>query len=309
MRKSDATIYAALPPRLFFFLILLTIMPVRLFAQEGEKDGNAYLKRKDAVFLVNQAVYLDSGKIGNRALFEKLERALGKKVLDQYIPISGGTAFLINGKGSFITAEHVVRIVPDDKKNEYAGWSFFQYISKNALPGYMTRDELHFICVEYINYVKKTKVVISLKSPAGKDYPARVIDSDSVLDLALLKIELEGKVEPIPVDRNVGFSVGKTVMSIGYPLPFIMDQFLDDFQPTVTNGIISAKRNDAWDIQHTASINPGNSGGPLLDMEGRLIGVNVGLVTKANDIYFATNAHKLADWLKSIGQAELIDGN
>ncbi len=78
-----------------------------LFAQESVEGGDTYLKHKNAVFLVNQAVYLDAEKIGNRELFKKLEEALGKKVLNQYIPVASGTAFLINGNGSLVTAENV----------------------------------------------------------------------------------------------------------------------------------------------------------------------------------------------------------
>ena len=81
---------------------------------------------------------------------------------------------------------------------------------------------------------------------------------------------------------------------------------MDDFRPTLTDGIISAIRNDKWDLQHTASINSGNSGGPLFGEDGQLIGINLGSIRNANDIYFSTTARKIHDWLVEIDMADLI---
>jgi hypothetical protein len=108
------------------------------------------------------------------------------------------------------------------------------------------------------------------------------------------------------IGRTPGFKEGNSVYTIGYPLPYILDKFLDDFKPTLTDGIISAIRKDKWDIQHTASINPGNSGGPLLTKNGKLIGVNVGQVTKANSLYFSVISKKIVTWLREIGKGEII---
>ena len=86
----------------------------------------------------------------------------------------------------------------------------------------------------------------------------------------------------------------------------VFSQFLDDFKSSITDGIISAIRDDKWDIQHTAAVNLGNSGGPLLNSQGQLIGINVGKLQEADDIYFAIRSQKLIDWLKSIGKEDIL---
>ena len=67
------------------------------------------------------------------------------------------------------------------------------------------------------------------------------------------------------------------MVAIGHPLGM-------DF--SITNGICSSIRDDFL-IQHSAAINPGNSGGPLLDQNGRIVGVNTFLIEDSQGIFFA----------------------
>jgi len=107
----------------------------------------------------------------------------------------------------------------------------------------------------------------------GTAYPATLVGKNEPTDIAVLKIEDEaGKrfptVEPGDSDR---IRVGEMVMAIGSPF---------SLSSTVTHGVISHKgRAERFlpivdFIQTSAPINPGNSGGPLIDLEGRLIGLN-----------------------------------
>ncbi len=276
------------------------------FSQETTGANKIFTEKKDSVFLVNQAIFLDESKIGNIELFRRLETAMDKKVLNQYIPLANGTAFLVNKDGYFITAFHVIKYLDANSKYNSATWSFEDWISKNAIPGYLTKAELRAVFREYIRFIKNAPIVISLKSADKKDYVAQVIAQNDNLDLALLKADLDVELTPLIVTDKNEIKVGDSVITIGYPLQFIMDSFLDDFKPTLTNGVISAIREDKWDLQHTASLNGGNSGGPLLNMSGDLLGVNVGLITKANNIYFSTNAKKIITWLKDIGKANIL---
>ncbi len=112
----------------------------------------------------------------------------------------------------------------------------------------------------------------------GKEYKAELIGSDSVTDLAVLKIEAEGLVEVELGDSNA-ITVGENVVAIGTPYDITL-------AGTMTTGIISGVKrnvditNDAGKviktmtlIQTDCSINPGNSGGPLIDMAGNVIGI------------------------------------
>jgi S1-C subfamily serine protease len=151
-------------------------------------------------------------------------------------------------------------------------------------------NELNSACFEFYRLAKEEPIIISVKATDKKEYRAEIIAQNNSLDLALLKIEYNKDIDPIIVEENVKYKEGDTVYTIGYPLPFLIDKFLDD-----------------WDIQHTASINPGNSGGPLMRKDGKLIGVNVGTITSANSLYFSINSNKIIKWLRDIGKSEIIE--
>ena len=107
-----------------------------------------------------------------------------------------------------------------------------------------------------------------------KSYPAQYVAHHAYDDLCLLKID--GKVLPtIPLGR-VTPTEGETVLCLGYPL---------GHQHTVTKGIISQDVQSFGKrcIQTDAAINPGNSGGPMVDVRGRLVGVNTAKI--AGDLY------------------------
>jgi len=105
--------------------------------------------------------------------------------------------------------------------------------------------------------------------------PAEVIGSDQPNDLAVLKVDsLPAGAAPLPLGDSDTLLVGQTAVAIGNPF--------GQFQRTLTAGVISAlNRTIELDqnrvlrgaIQTDASINRGNSGGPLLDSEGRVIGI------------------------------------
>ncbi|MDD5384026.1 MAG: Do family serine endopeptidase [Gallionella sp.] len=106
----------------------------------------------------------------------------------------------------------------------------------------------------------------------GRKTKAHVIGSDPETDLAVIKVELPGKLPAITFGHPERVQVGDMVLAIGNP--FGVGQ-------TVTMGIISAlKRNhlglNTFEnfIQTDAAINPGNSGGALVDVNGNLIGIN-----------------------------------
>jgi serine protease Do len=106
-----------------------------------------------------------------------------------------------------------------------------------------------------------------------REFPAELVMKDAKTDLAVLRIDTRGEALPtLDFADTRGLAVGDLVLAIGNP--FGVGQ-------TVTSGIVSAlARTDvgvsdyASFIQTDASINPGNSGGALVDMQGRLVGVN-----------------------------------
>lgn len=130
----------------------------------------------------------------------------------------------------------------------------------------------------------------------NRKFRAELVGADPKTDLAVLKIEAKG----LPILR-VGDSdqaqVGEWVLAVGNPL---------NLTSTVTAGIISAKgRNidiirasDAIEafIQTDAAVNPGNSGGALVDVQGRLIGINTAIATRTgyyNGYSFAIPSNRM----------------
>lgn len=151
-----------------------------------------------------------------------------------------------------------------------------------------------------------TRIRVTLPAPDGRSLPARVIGGDSPHDLAVLKVS--GRDLPtVPLGDSSELALGQPVVALGYALAL-------KGGPTVTSGIISslARTIQAQDpnggengegitrtyedvLQTDAAINPGNSGGPLVDLEGRVIGINsAGVSGAAENIGFsiAINAAK-----------------
>lgn len=111
------------------------------------------------------------------------------------------------------------------------------------------------------------KVFVRLHN--GKDMLAEIVGTDAETDIALLKVKGED-FEPFKIGNIDKTKVGSWVLAIGAPFGF--DQ-------TVTAGIVSAKGRSVGEqyipyIQTDVAINPGNSGGPLINMNGRVIGIN-----------------------------------
>ncbi|MGQ9482384.1 S1C family serine protease [Chloroflexus sp.] len=114
----------------------------------------------------------------------------------------------------------------------------------------------------------------------GQTVPARIVGSDPSNDLAVIKVDLPpAPIRPLPIGDSTQVYVGQFVLAIGNP--FGLDR-------TMTFGIVSAlgrviespnQRFIGEVIQSDVAINPGNSGGPLLDLAGRVIGVNSAILS------------------------------
>ena len=109
---------------------------------------------------------------------------------------------------------------------------------------------------------------VTVRLATGERHQGSVTRRHSILDLAYVRIDSNRRFAPIAIGDSNRIRVGEDIIAIGFPL----DQALG-LDPTVSVGIISAKRNNL--LQTDASLNPGNSGGPLLDMFGHAVGVVV----------------------------------
>ncbi len=131
------------------------------------------------------------------------------------------------------------------------------------------------------NHVVEGADELNIRLLDGSRYDAKVIGTDAYSDLAVIKIEATG-LPYIAIGDSENLRPGQMVMAFGSPLS-------TDLGNTVTSGIISAVgRLQSMDsqsgvqnyIQTDAAINPGNSGGPLVDLRGKLIGINTAIYTR-----------------------------
>lgn len=139
----------------------------------------------------------------------------------------------------------------------------------------------------------------------GRTYPAEVLAIDSVLDLAVLKIE-GSNFPALELGDSDTVRPGQSVIAIGNTLA--------EFQNSVTMGIVSGVNRRLWAgddeataeileeaIQTDAPINLGNSGGPLIDLQGRVIGINTA-VGEAQSLGFALPANAVRRAVDSVRQ-------
>ena len=170
-----------------------------------------------------------------------------KKGKKEATKIGGGSGFIVSSNGYVITSQHVVA----DPEADYT------------------------VIVE-----------------PTKKYEAKVLARDPINDIAILKIN-DGNLPYLELGDSGAIELGEEVIAVG--------NALGEFHDTISFGIVSglsryiqatnhftqqAERLRGL-IQTDAAINPGNSGGPLINMEGKVIGVNTAMVMDAQNIGFA----------------------
>jgi serine protease Do len=128
------------------------------------------------------------------------------------------------------------------------------------------------------NHVVENSTKLQVTLPDGRRVSGRIIGADPKTDIALVKVNADHLI-PLEFADYSQIQVGEWVLAIGSP-------FGEALHSTVTAGIISAKgRNnvgiaDYEDfLQTDAAINPGNSGGALVDLDGRLMGINTAILS------------------------------
>lgn len=176
--------------------------------------------------------------------------------------IGGGSGFFVTSDGLIVTNKHVV-----DQKN-----------------------------VDYTVFTND-----------GKKHSAKIVARDPVLDIAIIKIDppLGGSFPELKLGDSDSLEIGQSVIAIG--------NALGEFRNTVSVGVISglarsivagdnSGKRETLDhvIQTDAAINPGNSGGPLLDLSGKVVGVNVAVAEGSQSIGFALPIGSVKEAIESV---------
>jgi len=156
------------------------------------------------------------------------------------------------------------------------------------------------------NHVIDGADTIRIKVSGDKEYEAKLIGKDPLMDIAVLKIISKDKFKPVNFGNSDKARVGDWVIAIGNPF---------GLGGTVTSGIISARnRNIGLSryedfIQTDASINVGNSGGPLFNMSGEVIGINSAILGQSGSIGIgfsipSNSAKKVVEQLIKFGETK-----
>lgn len=181
------------------------------------------------------------------------------------VEVGGGTGFIISEDGLILTNKHVVL----DQEAEY-----------------------------------------TVLTNEGEKYEAKVLARDPIQDVAILEIDKKN-LPILSLGNSDELKVGQTVIAIG--------NALGEFRNTVSVGVVSGRmrsitatnnlagqsENLEGVIQTDAAINPGNSGGPLLNLEGKVIGINVAIVSGAQNIAFSVpinNVKRSVEQVKATGK-------
>jgi len=153
---------------------------------------------------------------------------------------------------------------------------------------------------------------ITVSLPDGRQFEGKVKGADPRSDLAVIKIKPEGDLPAVELGDSDAVRIGQWSIAIGNPFAYMVDSS----QPTITVGVVSAVnrsfRTATADkdytglIQTDAAINPGNSGGPLVDIDGKVIGINVAIFSTSGGyqgVGFAIPVNRAKDILE-----DLIEG-
>ena len=140
----------------------------------------------------------------------------------------------------------------------------------------------------------------------GRDLPAQVVGADPPTDVAVLRVAEHG-LPALPLGDSDALNVGDWVLAIGNPF---------GLSHTVSAGIVSARGRTIRDLdgfgdgsgyfdflQTDASINPGNSGGPLIDVNGRVVGISAAIRARSNKIGFAIPINMVRELLPALVSA------
>ncbi len=228
------------------------------------------------------------------------------KVPDSQAEISLGFVPVVRQAAPAVVSIYTRKVV-ERRTSPFANDPFFERLFGGMFPGGRTRrrienslgsgvivDPSGIVVSNY--HVVRGADEITVVLNDRREFEGRVILADKEADLAIVELEGVSDLPALKLRDSDMLEVGELVLAIGNP--FGVGQ-------TVTSGIISGLartgapggRQQGYFIQTDAAINPGNSGGALVDMAGRLIGVNTSIISRSggsNGIGFAVPSNLVA---------------
>lgn len=202
------------------------------------------------------------------------------------------------------------RDIFDDFFRDFFGPPRESYQLRHSLGSGVIIDPSGYILTNFHVVERASRIRVTLADHT--EYEAAFVAGDALNDLALIKINPDRPLTAIELAEDDDLILGETVIVLGNPF---------GLEHTVTVGVLSAIDREARyggqvlfrDILQTdAAVNPGNSGGPMLNLDGRLIGINVAIHREAQNIGFGVPVKRVRDlvgrWLTPLYLRKLTPG-
>ena len=203
--------------------------------------------------------------------------------------------------------ESVVNIHTEKRQSDKRDSRFFSQ-KERRVTGMGTGivvDERGYIVTNYHVIQDVEQIIVTLAD--GETLSAQSVSFDREHDLAILRIQTAKPLAVMPIGTSSDLMLAEQVFAVGNAF---------GYEHTITSGIISAISRDVEVdetqsyknlIQTDTSINPGNSGGPLLNLEGRVIGINVAIRAGAQRIGFAIPIDDARDTIARLLSTERLN--
>ncbi len=240
-------------------------------ADPGEASAAAPSGRRGTGRLVALAVVcgLLAGAVGGLGAYTVAERRAQSQLTSPGTVLPQSDADL-SARPAGSVAAVAAAVLPTVVQIEESGAS-----GSGTGSGFVLRQDGYILTNNHVVAGAADGGTLNVRFQDGRTLPARIVGRDVSYDLAVVKVDAAG-LKTVALGNSDGLVVGDSVIAIGSPL---------GLEGTVTTGIISSLNRPVTAggsgessyinaIQTDAAINPGNSGGPLVDSEGRVIGVN-----------------------------------
>jgi serine protease Do len=250
------------------FVVLVSLGISLLYDYRMKHGGLAGPSRTPEKYSLATAPPVDRKEIGTLEEFNRERRTLVSNIIPSVVSVKTSKKIAVRRQNALDPFEFFFR-----NPRQFRNPNEEAMVQNSLGSGVIVTNEGHIITNSHVvDQVDDIEVQLS----DGRTKKARLVGSDSQVDLAVLKIDEPG-VKPLKLGDSDAVQAGDMVLAIGNPF---------GFEETVTEGIISSKgrpnRVDGFGdfLQTDAAINPGNSGGPLINLSGEVIGINTAIISR-----------------------------
>src|SRR4030088_2686764 len=278
--------------KFFLFVVVLSILISALYDYRLRHGGLNLLSRPaPEKYTLASEPNGDSKTVASLEALNRERRAIINSVVPSVVAVKTSKKIGVRRGGAMDPFEYFFRNQRQPRNPQE------EAMAQNSLgSGVIVTNEGHIITNSHVvDQVDEIEVQLS----DGRNKKARLVGSDTEVDLAVLKIDEPG-VKPLRLADSDTVQAGDFVLAIGNPF---------GFDETVTDGIVSSKgrpnRADVFGdlIQTNAAINPGNSGGPLINLRGEVVGINTAIISRSGGsqgIGFAIRSNTVRTALESL---------